>query len=100
MSKGESENMKYLSKEELERLPKELVESVKGTLKAYRETCITYENGNYKEMPAYGICSSYARDFKVIGYVRDEDIYTLEERIENYENEFKCKCPLRRLLNQ
>lgn len=92
--------MKYLTKEELERLPKELVEKVKNTLKAYSETNIIYEYGEYKEMPAYGIYGTYAPDFKVIGSVRQEDIYTLEERIANYESEFNERAyHLRRLLN-
>lgn len=93
--------MKYLSKEELEKLPKELVEEVKGTLKAYDETHITYEYGKYKEMPMIGICANYAPDHKFIGTVRAVDIYTLEERIKNYEEEFKEKAyHLRRLLNK
>lgn len=83
--------MKYLSLKELENLPKELVEDVKKTLKCYDETYITFDYGEYKEMPAIGIYGKYAPDHKFIGTVRAEDIYTLEERIENYESEFGCK---------
>ena len=83
--------MKYLSKEELEKLPDELVQEVKKTLKCYDETYITFEYGEFKEMPMIGLYKSYAPDHKFIGTVRAEDIYTLEERIENYESEFKCK---------
>ena len=93
--------MKYLSKEELEMLPKAIVEEVKNTLKAFSETNITYENGKYKELPAVGIYSTYAKDHKFIGTVRQEDIYTLEERIKNYEDTFKSYAyHLRRLLNK
>jgi hypothetical protein len=81
--------MKYLSKEKLESYPTELVEQVKKTLRAYDETYITYENGEYKEMPMFGVYGTYAKDYKFIGAVRQEDIFTLEERIENYESVFK-----------
>ena len=69
---------------------KDIVEDVKRTLKCYDETYITYEYGEYKEMPMIGIYKEYAPDHKFIGSVRAKDIYTLEERIENYESEFKC----------
>jgi hypothetical protein len=81
---------KPISKEELEKLPEEVVAQVKNDLKAYNECDITYENEKYH----IGCCmikDHYAADHKFIGVAYAEDIYTLEERIENYRNEFHCE---------
>ena len=61
-----------------------------NTLKAYDECDIEYENGEYR-IGACCVAKHYAQDHKYIGYVKQEDIYTLEERIENYRAEFNAE---------
>lgn len=76
-----------MNTEIIKNLPNAVQAHIISTLKAYDEIFVTYENGEYH----YGLClkSSYAPDHKVIGRFKAEDIYTEEERIENYINEFK-----------
>lgn len=72
-------------------LPVEERARIRNTLKAYDEVVVFYENGKY----VYGVCikSEYAPDLKYIGTYRAEDIYTEDERIENYINEFNSYPP-------
>ena len=75
--------MKYLNKEEIEKLPNEVQEEIYHTLKAYNEVNIIYENGGYNVNTYTMISSKYAIDYKFIGVVKKEDIYTEEEMIIN-----------------
>ncbi len=72
-------------------LPVEERARIRNTLKAYDEVVVFYENGKY----VYGVClkSHYAPDHEYIGTYRAEDIYTEDERIENYINEFHAYPP-------
>ncbi len=70
-------------------LPKEIQDKVKNTLKAYDEAHITYEYGAYKVSVGVALTATYAPDFKVIGTISANEIYTQDERIENYINEFQ-----------
>lgn len=81
---------KAITKEELNKLPATIVEKVKNTLKAFNECSIEYEHGEYHTTSAC-LRSYYADDYKFIGTAYQEDIYTIEERIENYRNEFHCE---------
>ena len=81
---------KPISKEELEKLPEEFVTKVKNILKAYNECEIEFENGNYK-IGSCCISNYYAPDHKFIGIAYQDDIYTTEERIQNYKEEFGCE---------
>lgn len=67
-------------------LPQEIQDQVKLTLRAYDEETVWFENGRY----TYGVCikSKYAADHKYIGTYYAKDIYTEEERILNYCEEF------------
>lgn len=67
-------------------LPQEIQDQVKLTLRAYDEETVWFENGRY----TYGVCikSKYAPDHKYIGTYYAKDIYTEEERILNYCEEF------------
>lgn len=69
-----------------EQLPQEVQEHIKMTLKAYDEIFVTYENGRYQ----YGMClkANYAADHEVIGTFYKEEVYTPQELIENYIEEF------------
>lgn len=67
-------------------LPESVKNEIKDTLKAYNEIDVFYENGEYH----FGLClkASYAKDHEYIGCFKASDIYTEEERILNYVNEF------------
>lgn len=80
--------MKTLNKEELEKLPLYVQQKVRNYLKAYSSCNIIFENGKYEVRTFYALQRTYCPDRKFIGEVRQEDIYTLEERINNYRSEF------------
>lgn len=67
-------------------LPQSVQNEIKDTLKAYDEVDVYYENGRYD----FGLClkASYAEDHEYIGCFKACDVYTEEERILNYVNEF------------
>lgn len=67
-------------------LPQDVQDRVKRTLRAYDEETVWFENGRY----TYGVYiqSKYAADHKYIGTYYAKDIYTEEERILNYCEEF------------
>ena len=84
--------IKRLTKDEVDKLPKEVREDIYNTLKAYDNVNIIYEYGKYHVNAFVGIFLNYSPDYRFIGDVYAEDIYTTAERIKNYEEEFKCKC--------
>ena len=67
-------------------LPESVQTEIKNTLRAYSEVDVYYENGEYH----FGLClkKNYSSDHKYIGNFKASDIYTEEERILNYVNEF------------
>ena len=67
-------------------LPKEIQEEVKSTLRAYDYVDVWFEYGRY----TFGttICSEYADDHEFIGTYYAKEIFTEEERIINYCEEF------------
>lgn len=77
---------KELKMKNFNELPKNVQEEVKDTLKAYDTVDVYYENGSYH----FGLVlkKDYAVDHEYIGCYRANDIYTEEERILNYVNEF------------
>jgi hypothetical protein len=77
-----------ISKEDFNKLPLEIQKQCKDTLRAYNEITVTYYNGKYHASTAYGIQAKYPKDYKYIGVVYQEDMYTLEERTQNYIEEF------------
>ena len=77
-----------MKKELFETLPEHIKEDIRNTLKAYDKCYVNFQNGEYKVTIAIGILSEYPKDFKVIGTIHNHDIYSREERIENYINEF------------
>ena len=70
-------------------LPQEIQDKVLNTLKAYDKVYITYEYGAYKVSIGVALTATYADDFRVIGEVEAQEVYTDDERIENYINEFQ-----------
>lgn len=71
---------------EFNELPNEIQEYVKNTLCAYDKVDVWFENGRY----TFGIClrSKYALDHEYVGTYYAKDIYTDEERIVNYCEQF------------
>lgn len=69
-------------------LPSDVQLKIKETLKAYDRVDVFYENGKYH----FGLCvkKTYAPDHEVIGTYYAKDIFTEDERILNYVNEFQC----------
>lgn len=76
---------------EFNTLPIEEQARIKRELKAYDIVDVFFEDGRY----THGVClkNRYADDHEYIGTYRAKDIYTEDERIENYINEFNCYPP-------
>ena len=67
-------------------LPQEVQEEIKNRLKAYDDVDVWFEYGRY----TFGtsLTKTYAPDHRFVGTYRATDVYTEEERIVNYVNEF------------
>lgn len=72
----------------LKALPTEIQDKVKAILRAYNEVNVTFEHGEFRASASYGIKSSYGHDYFVCGYYKQEDVYTKEERKQNFFEEF------------
>lgn len=66
----------------------DLQKSVKETLKAYNRVNVTFENNEYHASAGVILKQHYAPDFKVLGWIHADDVYSKEEQVENYINEF------------
>lgn len=73
-------------------LPKNIVNQIKMTLKAYDKCNVIYQNGQYQVNTGYCIMNEYPTDYKFIGEFKANDVFTKEEQIENYINSF-CSYP-------
>lgn len=62
----------------LEELPEDIQNQVRNILRAYHSVTVTFENGK----------NSYNWDHFVAGTYKDSDVYTEEERKQNYIEEF------------
>ena len=95
--KGADKMRKYMaiSKEQFEAMfTEEQQDRVKETLKAYDEVHITYQYGEYHFSTGVALTATYAPDFKAVGSVYADDIFTEEERILNYMESFHEYSPL------
>lgn len=72
------------SKEELALLPTDIQTQVLETLKAYACITVTYEYGKYTASTGTMLKEIYAPDYRVFGTFYQDDIYSLDERTENY----------------
>lgn len=72
--------------EQFKALPVEVQEKVKDRLTAYDSVTVTFENGEYR----FGtmVKRQYAADHKVLGTIKDKDVFTVEELALNYINTF------------
>jgi hypothetical protein len=74
---------------DLNTLPIETIKKVKEVLKAYDEVNVYFEDGQYHVSPGRCLRATYEQDFKNIGTYKAKDVYTEQERILNYVNEFQ-----------
>lgn len=74
---------------ELNILPIEVVEEVKNTLKAFDKCYVNYYGGEYHVSVGVAIKATYEPDEKVIGTYYAKEVFTPEERMLNYINEFQ-----------
>ena len=80
--KVQGENMK-----KFENLPVDVQETIKDYLKAFNKVYVYYGNGEYRF--SFVLKDYYAPGYRFIGEYYAEDIYSLEERILNYVNEYR-----------
>ena len=81
--------MKRFNKEELNQFPTEVIEDVLQTLKAYNHVTISFANGLHHVSTGSCILAAYPADHKVFGMAYAEDVYSEEERTENYIEVFQ-----------
>lgn len=71
-----------------EELPKGIQNLVKWDLRLYDSCTVYFENGEYHVTTSVCIKSHYAEDYKVVGVYYAKDLFTVEERIIIYVEEF------------
>ena len=74
----------------LEALPEEVQNKVKSILKAYDNANVVYEYGKFSASASVCIKSHYHYDHFVCGRYTAEEVYTEEERRQNYQECFGC----------
>lgn len=74
---------------DLNTLPIETIKKVKEMLKAYDEVNVYFEDGTYHVSIGHCLRATYGQDFKNIETYKAKDVYTEQERILNYVNEFQ-----------
>lgn len=74
----------------LKELPESIQAQVKSVLRAYPHCMVTYEYGKFSVSAGHCIKSNYNFDHYVAGTYLDSDVYTEEERKQNYIEEFGC----------
>lgn len=72
----------------LDVLPASVQEKVRDILRAYDECSVIYENGTFDVSPNMCIKCKYADDYMVLNRYKQTEIYTLEERKQNFFEEF------------
>ena len=71
-----------------EELPELIQAQVKSVLRAYHQCTVTYEYSEFSVSANTCIRAEYGFDHFVAGIYRDDEIYTLEERRQNFKEEF------------
>lgn len=77
-----------MNRTEFNQLPQDVQNKIKSTLHVYDKTHVVYEYGEYHVSSGICLKAEYAADHKVIGTYTAEELFTEEERIENYINTF------------
>ncbi len=73
-----------MTKAQVMELPADVQMAIMDTLKAFKQVYVSYENGSYNVSTAVGVKATYGQDHRFVGTVYAADVYTLEERTENY----------------
>lgn len=68
--------------------PKDVQEEIKKILRAYDEVNVTFEMRKFHVSPNVSICSSYPYDHMVCSRFHVTQMYTKEERRQNFFEEF------------
>lgn len=66
---------------------------VLSVLKCYDVVHVTAYNGEFHVSPHTMIFGEYPTDYKNIGTFKANDIYTEQERVDNYKSSFGCNPP-------
>lgn len=77
----------------LSELPDNIQAKVKETLKAFDKTTVVYEAGDFEVETGCCIRKSYFYDHFVCGIYNAKEVYTLEERKQNFLEEFGYPLP-------
>lgn len=85
---GNSYTVYQVNKVPLEALPIEIQEKVKSTLKAYNSCNVYFEYNEFHASASVGIKSNYNYDHFVCGRYLAKEVYTEEERRQNYIESF------------
>lgn len=72
----------------LEELPELIQTQVKSVLRVYPRCTVTYENSKFSVSTCTCVRSTYDWDHFVAGVYKDNEVYTLEERRQNFKEEF------------
>jgi hypothetical protein len=73
---------------EFNKLPENIQQEIKEILRAFDDVNVVFENGRYNVSVGIALTNFYDKDRKFIGTYKAVDIYTEEERIVNYIEEF------------
>lgn len=65
-------------------LPEDIQNKAKSTLKAFDQVTVEYENGQFHVSTGYCIRASYGYDHTVCGYYKADELFTKEERRQNF----------------
>lgn len=68
----------------LDKLPEEIQQEVRQTLKAYQRCNVYFEYGKFHTRTGYCIKAEYNFDHYVCGEYKASEVYTPEERRQNY----------------
>lgn len=72
----------------LDRLPEAIQSEVKETLKAFPSTNVEYYNGEFHETTGCALRAKYPYDFFVAGHYTAKEVFTEEERKQNFIDSF------------
>lgn len=72
----------------LSELPEDIQEKAKDILKAYDEVNVIYENQEFHVSTGIAILARYPQDKFTCGYYKQEEVYTKEERKQNFKEVF------------
>ncbi len=67
-------------------LPENTQNEIRQILRVYDSVSVEYANGRYTVLIGSALQDKYADDFRVIGYIKQSDIYTRDEIVQiNFE---------------